>query len=209
MFMVCTSNEIQTNFYDMVKHNPTKAVIVNLFMSSLGKTSIGFRKELRTLECDELLSAVDTKVVIVNEETRQPRPHPEWYVEKFGPLVKGPAPAAVKRLGSKPQVGVFRYVVDVLPSDVDNQNHMSYLTYLKFCSDCAHFAAESGALGKYRGDFAKYRVKNVSSLYEAEATLHDKLDVDVWEDMHQSDTLNFVISRKGSDIFHCSMQIHS
>ncbi|XP_070556516.1 uncharacterized protein [Ptychodera flava] len=206
LFLLGGVNHVSTKLYNLAADSPQTPVMIRCFLNAIGRTSMGYGHELRTLESNELLGTLAVKVVCVDEKTRRPQAHPDWYINKYLPLVQEPETSLMK--AHVENESCFRYKTTVLPSDIDNQDHLSYLSFLRYCSDCATVAFQCNAMKKFTGSFTQYKVKSVSLLYLSEANVNDELDIDIWEDGKQSDKLNFIISKAGEDIFHCSVQLH-
>ncbi|XP_070556508.1 uncharacterized protein [Ptychodera flava] len=206
LYVLGCQNEISNAFYDVLDKNPTAPAVISIFLTDIGTTSEGVKHELRSLNNNELLSSAYLKVVTVDLETRKPKPHSEQFIKKFTPYITGTGTALMKAL--KYPGKSYKYTATVLPSDIDFYSHVSYLSFLKYCSNCASTAFKAVDMKNFTGDFEPYKVKKVSSLYLGEAKLHDKLDVDMWEDEERRDTLNFIISKAGANIFHCIVQLY-
>ncbi|XP_070556515.1 uncharacterized protein [Ptychodera flava] len=205
-FLIGVNNHMNEKLYDVVKCKSQEPVVMTICLNGVGKTSVGFHHSLCTLDNKDVLCSLDMKVVFVDKVARRPTPLPKWYREKYSPLAQGPGTVIMKELRN--QGSCFTYKLKVLPSDIDIQNHVSYLHYVRYCSDCAAIAFQQRALKNFTGEFVRHRVKRMSTLYLKEANLHDELDVDVWEDEKKSDTLNFVISKDGVDVFHSLVQFY-
>ncbi|XP_070556517.1 uncharacterized protein [Ptychodera flava] len=205
-YILGCQHEITPALYDAVEKSYIAPVIMSTFLTDIGRTSEGAKQELRWMNNNELLSSCYLKTVSFNLETKKRKPHSEQFIKKFTPYITGTGTALMKAHENPGKS--YKYTATVLPSDIDVYGHANYLSYLRHCSNCASTAFKAIDMKNFTGDFELYKVKKVSTLYLGEAKLHDKLDVDMWEDEERRDTLNFIVSKAGVNIFNCIVQLY-
>jgi acyl-CoA thioesterase FadM len=101
--------------------------------------------------------------------------------------------------------GAFSSRIRVRYDDTDAYGHTNVSSYLRFVSECASRAAESGFYSKIARDIAFYPVKSSSSVYIVDSRAQDNLDVSTWEDVDNKMLLNFTVGKQGKMI--CYSQI--
>ncbi|XP_045208646.2 uncharacterized protein LOC123560542 isoform X2 [Mercenaria mercenaria] len=133
--------------------------------------------------------------VNMDPETRKPKTFPLWWKEHFNFPTEGPKREF--KIPPKP-AKVFSSEHRVYFSDTDENKHMNYTVYVRFCCDSFY---ENVLAGKYGASLDVYEigVKKLQITYLKECNLGDILTVESWEDEFTKDTYHFEIWN-GSDL---------
>jgi len=87
------------------------------------------------------------KIGLIDNATRKPVPHPDWFVKKYSHLYGSGSPAELLRKAiPEPSKHCFQWRTIVRFSDMDSNFHANQSVYAKFCFDCATTASLSGKL---------------------------------------------------------------
>lgn len=131
------------------------------------------------------MSGVD---VNMDPETRKPKPFPTWWSEHYNFPTDGQK--SEFKLPLKPKENVFSSKHRVYFSDTDENKHMNFTVYVRFCYNSF---CENVLSGKYGADFNVYEIglKKLQITYLKECNLGDILTVESWEDDVTKDAYYF------------------
>ena len=163
-----------------------------------GVTSSSFFVEFIDPTSGNLFVRIQRQHVTIDAVTRKPIPVQHIPVEDND--IPNPAqPVIIPRF--TPPSDTKRYIFKVYHSDSDDLYHVNHATYVRLCSDTAANACNDGKLKNFSGDFYRYEVSGALMRYLGESFPGDDLEVTVWEDPVDHDSLYFHISRLKKPIF--------
>ena len=173
---------------------------VVMYPGHAGVSSLSMFVDFEDALSGKLLVRIQGQRVMINTITRKPVSLPKAYSGYDGPSPDAPVdPVVVPRLRQSPNAVTYTFRVN--HSDSDQWYHTNQATYFRLCSDAAANACNDGKLKNFSGDFFHYDVSGALIRYLGESFPGDDLEVTVWEDHVEFDSLYFHISRLNKPIF--------
>ena len=172
---------------------------------SVGRTSFTIIIEARSDVTGEFLARVTRQVVRIDPVSRRPKPLPEIYHAEGNTKA---SPFKVETY-NRPQTFFHVYMYTVAASDMDHLYHVNQGIYHKYCLDAAYDAGKVGFLQNFHWDICEYEVAEVSARHTGEAHAGDRLEVCVWEPVHDTLSLMFEIRKQDKVIFSSVLRFHS
>ena len=159
-----------------------------------GRTTNSSVTKMEDIKSGNLLVEKCLKFGLIDNATRKPIPHPDWFVKKYSHLYGSGSPAELLRQTiPEPPKECFQWRTIVRFSDMDSNFHANQSVYVKFCFDCATTASLSGKLVHFTGDINSYPVLDISIDYLGESFAGDELIVVMWQDHKDVSKLSFTI----------------
>ena len=159
-----------------------------------GRTTNNTVTKMVDIKSGNLLVKRCVKSGLIDNVTRKPIPHPDWFVKKYSHLYGSGSPAELLRQAiPEPPKDCFQWRTIVRFSDMDSIFHANQSVYVKFCFDCATTASLSGKLVHFTGDINSYPVLDISIDYLGESFAGDELIVVMWQDHKDVSKLSFTI----------------
>ncbi|XP_045207950.2 uncharacterized protein LOC123559889 [Mercenaria mercenaria] len=170
--------------------SPKFPLIIDNTVKYVKRASRFTEKKLRHPAVERQYARCSAVEVNMDPETRKPKPFPSWWKEHFNFPTEGPKREF--KIPPKPEANVFSSEHRVYFSDTDENKHMNYTVYVRFCCDSF---CENVIAGKYGVSLDVYEtgVKKLQVSYLKECNLGDILTVESWEDNVTKDTYHFEI----------------
>lgn len=159
-----------------------------------GRTTNTTVTKMFDIKSGNLLVERCVKNGLIDNDTRKPVPHPDWFVKKYSHLYGSGSPSELLRQTiPEPPKDCFQWRTIVRSSDMDTNFHANQSVYVKFCFDCATTASLSEKLVHFTGDINGYPVLDISIDYLRESFAGDELIVVMWQDHNDVSKLSFSI----------------
>ena len=159
-----------------------------------GRTTNNLVAKMVDIKSGNLLVQKGLKFGIIDNVTRKPVPHPDWFVKKYSYLYGSEStPELLRQTIPDPPKDCFQWGTIVRFSDMDSNFHANQSVYIKFCFDCAATASLGGSLVHFTGDINAYPVLDISIDYLGESFAGDELIVVMWQDHKDVSKLSFSI----------------
>ena len=205
-FMASTRTEFSHKLYGLVDSVKMPTFEAILQLGFVGNSSLNSIACLTDKEDGSFLAKNINQVVTVDKTTRKPTPIPDWWKNKYMPVVEGNERLIVPALEIPPKT--YAYDIRVAWSDIDIYWHTNYLTYIRYCLDTAKDGIVKNYYAKFHDDILQYHVKSMDIMYRGESKAGDRLDVKSWENPDDPYLLHFDISVVGKTIFQNSMHFY-
>ena len=144
--------------------------------------------------------------VCVDKMTRKVVPLPQWWVDKYAPLVQPPTLSLLhlsyKGATPPPQASVHRMTIHALPLEEDFQNHISNKAYTTYCFVSIISAFRNQRLPSYTDE--EELISSISVLeaeYIGESVAGDELVAETWQDLYHTNIIWTRLLKQGKDIF--------
>ncbi|XP_077993122.1 uncharacterized protein LOC144447089 [Glandiceps talaboti] len=206
--VVVKAQEIEVNPAFYSDWGSYSELLSTIEIPRIGKGSFVMSNTTEWAKTKHALYKCSTLMVEFDLQTRKSTPFLENAVEKSKPFLSGQAPKFMNPLNYKPSSNAYHYSFVVPPSDLDILLHVNNTNYLKYCMDCATFAARDRAYSIFIEDIQHYHVHTISMLYINESRLGDRLEVISWEDTDKPYILYFVIMKGVQEIFHSIVEFN-
>ena len=145
--------------------------------------------------------------VNVDLETRQPKPFPDWWKQKYDFPSDGPTIDI--QVPMKPISDVFLDKTVVRFTDIDSNNHTNYVSYVKMCLDVFY----DGVLRKkypHGSDvFLNGWLKSLSIVFKSDSVWGDGLRIESWQDARHHDKFHFEVINKGKVAVILTLQFYT
>ena len=187
----------------------TQAIRCQSALNKLGKTSIELFKRLYSTRGNILLCTCLHTIVFVDAVKRNSSQLPDYVHEKLGKVI-----AVVKQPRFKaqlrPKSGYHRTSYKVTWSDIDFQYHMNQAEYIRVAINAATEACFSGKLKGFENDLGRYCTKGIKTLYTAECSQGDNLNIFTWVDQSNECILHSQIEKQdGTTAFHAQFYFYT
>ncbi|XP_070544369.1 uncharacterized protein [Ptychodera flava] len=187
---------------------PSATFQFNLALAKVGRTSYDRFNVMRDCADDTLLATNYVQNVCVSKLTRRSAQLPDWFTGRYAAHGNNQTPQYMDRLGDKPSI-IFQHKIQPLSSDIDENNHFTYTSYIKYIEECANTAAKNNAYPSFTNDLTRYRIKTIGILHMAEALEDDVITIETWEDGENQWKINFVMKKNDKEeICHCSFEYY-
>ncbi|XP_077993123.1 uncharacterized protein LOC144447090 [Glandiceps talaboti] len=206
--IVVKAQEIEVNPAFVFDWGSYSELLSTIEIPRIGKSSFVVSNTTEWAKTKRTLYKCSTLMVGFDLQTRKATPLLEDAVEKSKPFLSGQAPNFMNPLNCKPSLNAYRYSFVVPPSDLDFLLHVNNANFLKYCMDCATFAARDRAYSIFTEDIQHYHVHTISMLYINESRWGDRLEVISWEDTDKPYILYFVIMKGVQEIFHSIVEFN-
>ena len=195
--------EMSPKFYTDASIITPWSMVVRL--SHVGKSSYLLENQTVCQKTGELLIKNLILGVRVDMKTRRPAPFPEEGLSSFRNYASSVPPPRFDFPDTQADPErCFVASTTALPSDTDVNQHVNHAISLKYCVDCASFAAtKGGVLQNFTNDVAYYNLKTFSIEYLGEIQEEDVVDVTCWEDEIKPGVLYFFLKVKNVVIGKC------
>jgi acyl-CoA thioesterase FadM len=159
-----------------------------------GRTTNNTVTKMFDIKSGNLLVERCAKIGLIDNVTRKPVPHPDWFVKKYSYLYGSESPPELLRQTiPDPPKNCFQWRTIVRFSDMDSNFHANQSVYVKFCFDCSTTASLSGNLAHFTGDINSYSLFDISIDYLGESFAGDELIIVMWQDHKDVSKLSFSI----------------
>ena len=203
-FLASVETDVSRELYDLPLLEEWPGLKVNFHLGYLGSASLNTVATLHNAATGQVLASNTNTVVCVDKTTRKPTLIPDWWKEKYANAVIGNRKLQIEPFPTPDDA--FCYQVKVSWSDVDIYKHNNYISYIKYCLDAAMDAMVKGELEKFEGDITEHFVKRMEVLYIGESLACDIIDVFVWQDASDHNTLFFSMNNGTKNIFQSQIQ---
>ncbi|CAH1774404.1 unnamed protein product [Owenia fusiformis] len=208
-FLVGTRYEFSDHLHDEIEcaHKPFEMVG---YYGHCGSSSYEHITSIISSHTKQELAKCIGKVVYIDKRTRRPKNLPAGIVV----ALKRFAPKSALITKFKPlvlpedDVCIFKKGFDVLPSDLDYNDHTNHASYAKYCCDFATLVAANGKFKHIPKDFESMRLKSYSNWFLGESLVSDKLHVLFWEDLENKRQINFEIKNQEASILQSTMELY-
>lgn len=177
LYMLNFELEIDEALY--TAETPKFPLIIDNHIKYVKRSSRLMESILRHPDVDRPYAKTSGIDINMDPETRKPKPFPSWWTDHYGFPQDGPRRDF--KLPQKPKENVYSSKHRVYFSDTDENKHMNYTVYVRFCCDSL---CENILSGKYGAGLNVYEIglKKMQMTYLNECNLGDILTVESWED---------------------------
>ena len=205
-FMASVNSTVSRGYYDIPKKVIDPTLRISLCLRYIGTSSLSTAANLNCEATGEVFVNNVNQLVSVDKTTRKPTPLPDWWRTKFAPLVIGNEKLVISQF-SQPQK-IHTYECRVPWSDVDLYRHTSYVSYIRYCIDCAMDGVFNGAYSNFTNTLSQYLIKGTNIAFYNETVANDVIQVASWEDKDNPYILKFDGTKDGKTIFQNSIEFH-
>ena len=149
----------------------------------------------------EYASCVCTDV-LVSQETQRPVPYPEWWIQKFAPLCKNDKLATFALPEDNLQNPCLTSTLVNL-SETDVYKHTNASNYIKYCCESVYKNILKNVYNKIGQNQFNSGVKSYNLTVSDQSEVHDKLDIQTWEDSLDDNTVFGQIVKRGGKAICC------
>ncbi|XP_033730393.1 uncharacterized protein LOC117319750 [Pecten maximus] len=177
-------------------------ISMHVSIPMIGKTSYSIFHDLFDSATMERMLHIETKLVNINPETRRPSQLPSAFTEQYTDF-KSDYPVLITDAQEDLVLptNAFKTLIRTRYSDTDQNSHVNYSEYYRFCADCASEASRSGYYRHYADDICRFPVLETDVTFIGESPACSNLDVYTWQDNVNVQIINFAIYLKSDRIF--------
>ncbi|KAL3836021.1 hypothetical protein ACJMK2_021474 [Sinanodonta woodiana] len=194
---------IDQNFYlpDISKSQ----FIHKMWLGYIGNTSYETHTVTSSIYGQTLLSC-QYKVAVVDNKTRRPARHPDWWKNKYEKFVVGRKQNTFVTLDTPHNT--LRSNVIVLRKDTDANQHTNWLTYPMYCINSVNNHVSQGHF-KGKKNICRNWIKRLETLYLGESLEGDNLVIHLWKIDLVDNRIASHIYKQDKCIFQCIIDYHS
>ncbi|XP_053401603.1 uncharacterized protein LOC123549075 isoform X2 [Mercenaria mercenaria] len=175
-FLITSRMDIEYNLYD--PSIPKSPLDIKVQGGYVGTSSLNSKTTVLT-KCGQPLLSNINHVVSIDGATRRPKVLPDWWREKYAK--SGAKFTSLKfEKYTKPD-SVEPFIIHVVRSDLDGNNHTNWTCYVRFALDGIYHNAKHGKLDKFK-DIDRRGLQSMELLFSGESFDEDKLEVYVWQE---------------------------
>ena len=202
-FLGSMKTEVSREFYDLPSCDVWPGVRIDFHLGHVGGASLNTVATLRNALSSQELAWNTNTVVCVDKSTRKPAVIPDWWKSKYADAIVGNKKVHIAPF-SVPD-DAYEYQVKVPWCDVDGYKHVNYLAYIRYCLDAAMDAIVNDHFTHFGGDIFGHHVRKMEVLFIKESLGGDIINVSVWQDDKDANTLYFSMKRNDK-LFQCKME---
>jgi len=207
LFLLQTEYSISEDLYRLTNKFGTRFPITSsVQLHSLGESTITKEASIFSANDETLLALAKVKHALVDMTTRKSVTLPKEFRDKYAASCK-PASSFSRFVVPDPTAGAYHCNFLMRYSDTDALLHVNNLVYVNLCLDCATMASmRGGYLRSFTGDICSRLVKTLRCSYILEIRAQEVVRAIVWEDTIIPDTLHFLFTKEGKNIFYGFME---
>ena len=207
-FMASCRTETRPNFRSLLDKPIFPELALSVELGYVGMSSFSDISKLYDTATGEVYASNINQVVSVDKTTRRPTPLPEWWKEKYANYSVNNKGLVIPLLTPPEEMG-HTFEVRASWNDVDSNQHVNYVAYIRFCLDAAMDALVHGKFRKLQKDILAYQVKCMDIAYKKECNGGDWLRVSLWQDIKNPYVLYFDVTKDGETLFQNTMEFYS
>lgn len=181
VFVKACVMDISSDFYETT--TPKAPLDVQVKLSDIGKTTFTTTNEVF---CGGKLSpSVRTRSVytLINKKTKQIEPIPDWWMNRFAPLLKSPPGSNKLYVSHSQKLDTTHMNCFTIPlSDTDHNERTRCASYLRYFNENTSIASRKELLKHIKSSFHEFYIKRLSMLYWGATGWGDMLTSETWQD---------------------------
>ena len=196
--------EVNSNFYEMT--TPKAPLDIRIRLCSIGNTSF---TTFSQLFCGGKMSPSITmanKHCMVHKPTACIHELPEWWKNKFTPILESPSVQLEVTPEVKPNTS-FPTSVFVPLSDTDHNERTRCASYLRYFMDNSSVASKKAFYEHIKSTFHEFHIKRLSLYYYRASSWGDTLSVETWQ-KDKPQEIHCLISNNSAPIWYGRMELH-
>ena len=196
--------EVNSNFYEMT--TPKAPLDIRLRLCSIGNASF---TTLSELSCGGKMSpsiTIENVHCLIHKPTARIHELPEWWKDKFSPILKNPTPKLEVTPATKPDT-TFKTSILVPLSDTDHNERTRCASYLRYFMDNSSVGSQKSFYEHIKSSFHEFHIKRLSMYYYQASYWGDTLTAETWQ-RDKPREFHCLINNNSAPVWYGKMELH-